>query len=121
MNDFAWTERKISDLVNGEHWEDLGDGVLRAIECRGLTYYEQVCKAEDLGDPEMKLDAIQLDMSIDRMTDMPAKAAIQLRMMGWHDTSIGPVIRDRRRRTGGQLVESAVKALARDERRRAAR
>lgn len=121
FGDFLWTERYVTDLIDGAHLEDLGDGVIRAIESTRPTYYEQKCRAYDLGDAEEMLDAIQLDIAVDQMADMPAKAAIQLRMAGWDFQDIGSVIRDRRRRTGAGLVESGVRAILRHEKRRSAR
>ena len=119
--EFIWGSNKLYDLLDGAHLEDLGDGVLRSIESRQPSYYEQKTKAYDMGIPEMALDAIQLDAAIDRMTDAPAKAAVQLRMMGWDTAEIGAVVKDRRRRTGAALVESGVRAILRHEKRRAAR
>lgn len=117
--DRVWGERKLHDLIDGAHWQDLGDGKLTAIESSLPTYWEMKQMAFDAGDPELMLDAIQLDMAIDRMTDMPAKAALVLKLASWDYANIGAVVRDRRRRTGAQLVESAVKAIVRHERRRA--
>ncbi len=119
--DFVWSERYITDLVDGAHWEDLGNGKMTMIESSRPTYYEQRSKGHDMGDPEMMLDAIQLDMAMDRMTDRPAKLALLAKMHGWDVADIGATVRDRRRRTGAELVESAVKAIARHERRRAGR
>ena len=121
MSDVVWGENRLWDLIDGAHLEDLGDGVLRAIESRGLSWYEQRCKAFDTGDPLVGLDAIQFDMAVDRMMDMPAKAAVQLRALGWDYANIGAVVRDRRRRTGAMLVEDAVGQMARHERKRAGR
>ena len=121
MSDAVWGENRIYDLLDGAHLEDLGDGVLRLIESRGLSWYEQRCKMFDTGDPLVGLDAIQFDMAVDRLMDMPAKAAVQLRALGWDHANIGAVVRDRRRRTGGALVEDAVRELVRLERKRAGR
>lgn len=119
MRDVVWGERKVWDLLDGAHLEDLGDGVLRLIEARGLSWYEQRCKMLDSGDPLVGLDAIQLDMAVDRLMDLPAKAAVQLRALGWDTADIGATVRDRRRRTGAMLVEDGVREILRGERRRA--
>lgn len=119
IDDRIWTERKLADLIDGAHWQDLGDGKLTAIESTQPTYWEQKQMAYDHGDPEMMLDAIQLDMAIERMTDMPAKAALHLKLAGWDFQNISAVVRDKRRRTGAALVESGIKAVLRHERRRA--
>lgn len=121
MTDFIWSERKVLDLVQGFHMEDIGDGKIRAIEASGPTYYEQRCAAYDKGEPELALDAIQLDMAVDHMTDMAAKAAMHLRIMGWDPQDVGAVIRDKRRRTGAQLLEDGVRQVVRHERRRSER
>jgi hypothetical protein len=119
--DFVWGEKKVCDLIDGAHLEDLGDGVLRSIESRGLTWYEQRCKMADAGDPLIGLDAIQLDMAVEQMLDMPMRAAVQLRMLGWQYADIGAVVRDRRRRTGAALVEDGVASILRHERKRSNR
>jgi len=121
MRDGVWGSNKVWDLIDGAHLEDLGDGVLRSIESRGLTWYEQRCKMMDSGDPLIGLDAIQLDMAVDHMMDMPMRAAIQLRMLGWDYADIGAVVRDRRRRTGAALVGDGIEAIVRHERKRAGR
>ena len=118
MDDRVGTESFVTDLMDGAHigWEG---GKAYVVEAVGLTYWEQKAKAHDTGDPSVMLDAIQLDMAIGRMTDAPAKAALILKLAGEDFANIGAVIRDRRRRTGAQLVEDAVKAIVRHERRRA--
>jgi hypothetical protein len=119
VRDVVWGENKMYDLLDGAHIEDLGDGVLRLIEARGLSWYEQRCRMFDTGDPLVGLDSIQFDMAVDRLMDLPAKAAIQLRALGWDSADIGATIRDRRRRTGAMLVEDGVKQLIQYEKRRA--
>jgi hypothetical protein len=121
LGDRVWGDNRVYDLLDGAHLEDLGDGVMRAIEARGPSWYEQKTLAYDRGEPEMMLDAIQLDMAVERMTDMAARAAVQLRMLGWDYQDIGAVVRDRRRRTGAGLVESGVRAIVRHEKRRSYR
>lgn len=119
-DDRVWSESFILELVEGGEWREVpGTGEWVFVGGGRPTYWEQKQVAYDKGNPELMLDAIQLDSAIDRMTDMAAKAAIQLKLAGWDVSNIGAVIRDRRRRTGAQLVESAVKAVARHERRRA--
>lgn len=120
MRDFVWGEKRVLDLVDGGHWEVLGSRRSFVLS-DSPSYYEQRCRALDMGIPELALDAIQLDMAVDRLFDMPAKAALQLRMLGWDEADIGSVVRDRRRRTGAGLVESGVRGVVRGERRRAGR
>lgn len=116
-DDRPWGENRIIDLVDGAHiaWDN---GKAYVVESTGLTYWQQRAKAYDTGDPSLMLDAIQLDMAMDRMTDMPAKLALLAKLHGWDYADIGATVKDRRRRTGAQLVEDAVKAIARHERRR---
>ncbi len=118
MRDFTWHENHVTDLVDGAHISWSG-GRAYVVESSGLTYWEQRQKAYDTGDPEVMLDAIQLDMAIDKMRDMPAKAALQLKLHGWDYSDIGAVLRDRKRRPGAHLVEDAIKEVVRVERRRA--
>lgn len=120
MRDVPWRESDVLDLVDGAHirW---AAGRAFVVEFSGLTYWEQRAKAHDSGNPEVMLDAIQLDMAIDRMTDMPAKAALHLKLAGWDFANIGAVVRDRRRRTGAQLVADGVQQVARYERQRSGR
>jgi hypothetical protein len=118
MDDRVWSESFVIDLVDGAHlaWDN---GKAYVVEATGLTYWEQRQKAYDSGDPSVMLDAIQLDMAMERMTDMPSKLALLAKLHGWDYADIGANVRDRRRRTGAQLVEDAVKAIVRHERRRA--
>lgn len=123
MSDAVWGARRVYDLVQGFHMEEGGDGNEYAIESRLPTYYEQRCAAYDKGVPEMALDAIQLDIAIDRLDDMPAKAALHLRMLGWDPRDIGAVLAraDRKHRTGAALIESGVRQIVKFERERSGR
>jgi hypothetical protein len=119
-DDRVWTDSFVLELVEGGEWRRK-PGTDEWVFKKSVkpTYWEQKQVAYDKGDPTLMLDAIQLDMAIDRMTDMAAKAALQLKLAGWDEANLGAVIRDRRRRTGAQLVESGIKAVVRHERRRA--
>jgi hypothetical protein len=119
-DDRVWTESYIVELIDGGEWREIpGSGEWVFVGTQRPTYQEQRMKAMDTGNPELMLDAIQLDAAIDRLVDMPAKAAIHLKLAGWDEANLGAVLRDKRRRTGAELVASAVRGIARGERRRA--
>lgn len=123
MRDTVWGRRRVLDLVQGFHMEEGGDGREYAIESTQPSYYEQRCAAYDKGIPEMGLDAIQLDMAIDHVHDLPAKAALHLRILGWDPADIGAVLAraDRKHRTGAGLIEAGVRLIVKHERERSGR
>ncbi len=117
MDNRVWGTHKVLDLLDGAHIEWVG-GKAVVKEAVGLSYWEQRQKALDSGCPEVMLDAIQLDMAIDRLSDLPAKAALHLKLAGWDFADIGAVVRCRRGRPGVVLVEDGVRQVVGVERRR---
>jgi hypothetical protein len=96
--------------LTGEATYEEGDG-----------WYGLRCKAYDTGNPELLLDAIQLEMAVDQIQDLPVKAAVILSMYGWNEENIGYCLRDRKRRPGSRLVEDGIRAITRYERQRGSR
>ena len=114
--DFVWGPRKISDLVHGNHLEVDSQG--RYYLEDGFSWFEMRCKALDRGDPLMSLDAIQLESSIDQISDLPVKAALLLAMHGMDPLQIASVLHDRKKRPVTVLLELGEEQVLKIERAR---
>ena len=122
MHDRTWTESSVRDLVDGGHWRTIpGTDKVAYVDSGRPTYMEQRMASIDRGNALGALDCVQFDMALHAMTDLPAKLAMLAHLYGFDYADIGALVRDRRRRTGAMLVESAVRAIVRHERRRAGR
>lgn len=112
--DVPWTEKQIRLLATGTHTNTDGD-----VTESEFGYYAQKALAQDLGEPELMLDAIQLDLAINQMKDIPAKMALILKCQGIRDETIGAHISDTgQNRTGYQLVQDGIKEVQLIERLR---
>ena len=94
-----------TDPINGEEWYEDGDG-----------WYGMKCRAYDSGNPELLLDAIQLEQAVDSIQDMAVKVATILAMHGFDERDIGALIRDPRHRPGVRLVDDGIRIVRRFER-----
>lgn len=118
MNDRPWSRRKVSDLIHGAHVEEDRHG--RHFLVEGFSAFEARCKAYDTGVPDVAFDAFQLENSIDQITDLPVKAAVTLRLMGWDPLDIAAVLHDRKHRPATTLLEQGMDRVLRTERLRKA-
>lgn len=112
LYDKPWSRKKIEGLVKSWDWAvSPSTGEMHAVD--GDGWYGMKARAYDSGNPESILDCIQLEQAVDQMTDMHEKAAVILRMHGWHDQDIGAILSSRR--TGKSLVDGGISSIRRIE------
>ena len=104
-------------LVDGYSINEIRlDRKVYRIETEGPTYLERRFAAFDSGNPDGLLDLIELDRWISKISDLPVRAAMLLRLAGLEPESIGSIVKDRKRRSGRKLIEDGVRMVRRMER-----
>jgi hypothetical protein len=107
-----WSRDYIRRLVMGTRPVEQADGSWDFEEASG--WYEMKHAAYDSGDPNIALDAFQLDGLIDRIPVLSVRAAVNLKAFGWDTADIGAVLRSYKHLPASKMVRLGVDYMWRE-------